>query len=173
MVVAPKSSPGPTLMVLPVCQVSNFNALRARVEPDKHVDIKPFTTLVPQPGGHFGASECVSKLSGSLPAGQQPNKTQVIEGHVRRVPPMIQVLGSKDILPIILGCLRQSFSEWERWRSAFASILRVNRSFAWAGIGILWHTMTSIVPALKLLPWYGNSGYQGLGVSLLVVMSSR
>ncbi|KAJ3523875.1 hypothetical protein NMY22_g11243 [Coprinellus aureogranulatus] len=96
---------------------------------------------------------------------QQLKQIQTVERYARLVPPNEQVLNSKDIVPLILASLKASFGESERWKGAFASMIRVNRSFFHAGCALLWDTMTSFGPTLKLLPWYGEGGYKGLGVS--------
>lgn len=86
--------------------------------------------------------------------------------YVHRLPPSDQVLNSRDILPLILGSLKELYSEpSENWKSAFASLMRVNSSFYGAGAALLWHTMTRVGPAFRILPWHGEgSEYKGIGV---------
>ncbi|KAF6758012.1 hypothetical protein DFP72DRAFT_210659 [Ephemerocybe angulata] len=85
-----------------------------------------------------------------------------------------QVLTSDDILPIILRHLKDELDKLDPaigtgasqvrkgWKGAIASLLPVNGTFFHSGANMLWHTMDSIVPALKLLPWY-KSPYKGVG----------
>lgn len=84
------------------------------------------------------------------------------------MPPSVQVLNSKDILPLILSSLKDALMKSVEpcdWQDAFASIIRVSRAFFDAGMPMLWHTMTSVVPAFKLLPWYAEgSEYRGIDV---------
>ncbi|KAF5339156.1 hypothetical protein D9611_011190 [Ephemerocybe angulata] len=85
-----------------------------------------------------------------------------------------QVLTSDDILPIILRHLKDDLDKLDPaigsgasqvrkgWKGAIASLLPVNGTFFHSGVNMLWHTMDSIVPVLKLLPWY-KSPYKGVG----------
>lgn len=52
-----------------------------------------------------------------------------------------------------------------RWKKSFASLLRVCDAFHRVGASVLWEEMDSMIPVLKLLPWYGDSErrYSGMG----------
>ncbi|RXW13759.1 hypothetical protein EST38_g12098 [Candolleomyces aberdarensis] len=93
-----------------------------------------------------------------------------------------QVFMSQDILPLIflhskeLGQLdRDRDSDHERansqelaqpysWKASLASLIVVNKSFFHTGTNLLWDTMDSFTPVLKLLPWFSGE-YKGIGVS--------
>lgn len=74
-------------------------------------------------------------------------------------------------MPIILGQLRdvlesddlaRAADERRGWRGLFTLVLSINDAFFDAGANMLWNTMESIIPVLKLLPWFKDP-YQGVG----------
>ncbi|KAJ2921206.1 hypothetical protein H1R20_g15886, partial [Candolleomyces eurysporus] len=89
-----------------------------------------------------------------------------------------QVLRNQDILPLIflhskeLGQLdrhgnqesanRQELAQPCSWKAFLASLIVVNKSFFHTGTNLLWHTMDSFAPVLKLLPWFSGE-YKGIG----------
>ncbi|KAF6758013.1 hypothetical protein DFP72DRAFT_889657 [Ephemerocybe angulata] len=82
-----------------------------------------------------------------------------------------QIFKSVDILPIILGQLRdvlesddlaRAADERRGWKGLFTLVLPINDAFFDAGANMLWNTMESIIPILKLLPWF-KEPYQGVG----------
>ncbi|RXW11443.1 hypothetical protein EST38_g14411 [Candolleomyces aberdarensis] len=91
-----------------------------------------------------------------------------------------QVFRNQDILPLIflhskkLGQLdRDRDSDHERansqelaqpysWKAFLASLIVVNKSFFHTGTNLLWDTMDSFTPVLKLLPWFSGE-YKGIG----------
>ncbi|KAJ2924219.1 hypothetical protein H1R20_g12873, partial [Candolleomyces eurysporus] len=89
-----------------------------------------------------------------------------------------QVLRNQDILPLIflhskkLGQLDrhgnhesangQELAQPYSWKAFLVSLIVVNKSFFHTGTNLLWHTMGSFTPVLKLLPWFSGE-YKGIG----------
>lgn len=127
----------------------------------------PFNRPNPNSTGNLKILGRVEEVEprGGQPIDKHLKPTELSAVFTHMLSPSGRVLNSIDILPLILESLKASFAENKDWKAAFASILHVNRPFFQAGVGPLWHTMTSIGPALKLLPWHGGSEYKGLCVS--------
>ncbi|KAJ3540174.1 hypothetical protein NMY22_g4412 [Coprinellus aureogranulatus] len=73
-----------------------------------------------------------------------------------------EVVFSEDIFPEVLQCLVHIYGP-SRWKLAVARLLTVNTAFFQAGISILWKTMDGLRPAFKLLPWFSQRQYAGVG----------
>ncbi|KAJ3520966.1 hypothetical protein NMY22_g12514 [Coprinellus aureogranulatus] len=75
-----------------------------------------------------------------------------------------QVMLSQDLLPPIFSSLRElSCTNDQPWKAALLSLLVVNKACFHAGANILWNTMDSFSPVLRLLPWF-DTEYKGIGM---------
>ncbi|TEB20357.1 hypothetical protein FA13DRAFT_241667 [Coprinellus micaceus] len=80
--------------------------------------------------------------------------------------PVHQVLGTPELLDIVLRCLRDQIHQDAKagistdvastnppvkWKAGFMSLVLVNQAFFYASVGILWERMHSLDPFLSLL----------------------
>ncbi|KAJ3540177.1 hypothetical protein NMY22_g4416 [Coprinellus aureogranulatus] len=76
-----------------------------------------------------------------------------------------KVCDSQDLLPAILLNLKDPLGKQEEtdsWRKELIPLLAVNRSFFDCAADMLWESMPTLEPVLKLLPWF-STPYNGIG----------
>ncbi|KAJ3540178.1 hypothetical protein NMY22_g4417 [Coprinellus aureogranulatus] len=103
--------------------------------------------------------------NGSSPAREDdvtPESNRSGDTPIIRGGPLQEVLSSQDIVPQIIMQLKELVGDDES-RKAVAPLLVINKAFFHGGIGVLWRTMDSLLPVLKLLPWSSGSSYNGIG----------
>ncbi|KAJ3540176.1 hypothetical protein NMY22_g4414 [Coprinellus aureogranulatus] len=124
---------------------------------------KPGSAATPQPVDHCeeGLSLFGRILEDRRPVEELIIESQMLQQFTNIRCPIEEVLKSEDIFPSILTSVKHLHGTTENWKHTLTSIIRVDRSWFSLGMPILWHTITSIGPVLRLLPWHGEYAYTG------------